>query len=76
MSKTDKKGKKRDIVVFFITAFILIILTSSFVIQKLYDTVDSIEITPKGVQTIYEIGIGANAGGSDSAADATQKEQQ
>lgn len=59
MTKGEKKGKKRDYFAFFIVSFILIFLTSSFVIEDIYNSVDDIKISPVGVQAIYEASIGA-----------------
>lgn len=43
--------------VYFIVAFVLIFLTSSFVIEDVYNNADKL-LNPTGVQAIYESTIG------------------
>lgn len=56
--KRDREYKTRDYVVYFIVAFVLIFLTSSFVIEDVYNNADKLSINPAGVQAIYESTIG------------------
>jgi hypothetical protein len=56
--REDKEFKTRDYVVYFIVAFVLIFLTSSFVIEDIYNSAESLSITPQGVQAVYESSIG------------------
>ena len=57
-NKADREYKARDYVVYFIVAFVLIFLTSSFVIEDIYNDADHLSVNPSGVQAIYESSIG------------------
>ena len=52
--------KVRDLIVYFIVAFALILLMSSFIIGDLYNNANKIELTKDGIQQVYQINIGAN----------------
>lgn len=57
--QTVKKEKSfKDYLVFLLIAFTMIFLTSSFVVENVYNYADRIATTPEGVAEIYEINIG------------------
>lgn len=51
--------KVRDLIVYFIVAFALIFLMSSFVIGDVYNNASKIQLTKDGIQQVYQINIGA-----------------
>ena len=65
----ETKHQKRDYVVFFIVAFVLIFLTSSFVIENIYTVADQLDVSPVGVQAIYLSAIGSTTYQEDEAAE-------
>ncbi len=54
----DKEYKTKDYVVYFIVAFVLIFLTSSFVIEDIYSSSENIVVNPEGVKAVYQSSIG------------------
>jgi hypothetical protein len=50
--------KVRDLIVYFIVAFALILLMSSFVLGDVYKSASQIELTPSGIQHVYQVNIG------------------
>lgn len=57
--KKEKNHQTRDYIVFFICAFILIFLTSSFVIENIYNSADKISVSSEGVREIYLAATGS-----------------
>lgn len=49
----DQKHTTRDYIVFFICSFVLIFLTSSFVIENIYNNAGNIAVNQKGIKEIY-----------------------
>ena len=69
MAKHKKEGEKgytlRDYVIYFVIAFIMIMLTASFVIENIYNQSDNVSVTPDGTKAIYETCIGQSVLGSN-----------
>ena len=73
----EKEHRKRDYVVFFIVAFVLIFLTSSFVIENVYDSADNLAVSPEGVTDIYLAATGSDVfGKAAEEAEAKKKEEE
>ncbi|MEG0075271.1 MAG: hypothetical protein RR310_03530 [Eubacterium sp.] len=53
-----KKNKGRDFVVFLIIAFAMVFLTSSFIVEDVYNYADKIKMTPEGIKEVYSASIG------------------
>lgn len=51
----------KNYIVYFIIAFFMVFLTSSFVIESVYNNADRIVTTPEGVKEIYEVSIGMSS---------------
>ncbi|MDO4288103.1 MAG: hypothetical protein Q4C55_02840 [Eubacterium sp.] len=56
--KVKKGNKLRDYLVFLLIACTMIFLTSSFVMENIYNYADRISTTPEGIAEIYEMNIG------------------
>lgn len=56
--KVKKQGKGKDFLVFVIIAFVMVFLTSSFVVEGVYNYADRILMTPDGVKEVYSASIG------------------
>lgn len=65
----ENQHQKRDYVVFFIVAFVLIFLTSSFVIENIYTVADQLDVSPVGIQAVYLSAIGSTTYEDDEAAE-------
>ena len=46
--KVKKQGKGKDFLVFIIIAFVMVFLTSSFIVEDVYNYADRIVMTPEG----------------------------
>ena len=57
--RTVKKNGFKDKLMYFFVAFVLIFLTSSFVIEDIYSYSDRIQISKDGIEQIFEASIGA-----------------
>ena len=56
--KVKKQGKGKDFLVFIIIAFVMVFLTSSFIVEDVYNYADRIVMTPEGVKEVYAASIG------------------
>ena len=56
--KVKKQGKGKDFLVFIIIAFVMVFLTSSFIVEDVYNYADRIVMTPEGVNEVYAASIG------------------
>jgi len=55
---TKKPGRIRRFILYIIIAFVMILLTSSFVVGEVYNEAGNLKNSPEAIQTVYAYATG------------------
>lgn len=72
----QKQSKGKDFIVFIIIAFAMVFLTSSFIVEDVYNYADKITMTPEGVKEIYSVSIGQKSFADEAKNENNSTQQQ